>query len=531
MELELSYEHRQPVSSSDLSMFNPQYDQFRVATLLGAKGGWTLQVFYSLLLTSRIENTLNVVGGEIGKKWSSFDVRLGSSFNASQYQTDYTQTILEDSFYAQEYYVKAKWRINRSFDVSLKAAYENILLTSITSAQPLNPDVDYTALTVLNGSRGTTSVSICGPVSGTEEERSMNEHTKGTTASPPGSSCTRECRLVALALVFGALYVFGRREGSPDASGLKINHKFKMDTVGLSCDACHEPNSSNPRLMSFPNHDTCAACHADAIDQNSAKKNCELCHTQPDYKTNVRKDQVLSPLVKFDHQPHQKSGVDCAKCHTVFDKDILTGDEMLPSMDTCVKCHADQKVKGGTDCNFCHVKGLEKIKPQTHDAAWKIVHGKGLTKDLIDSNCKVCHTRELGNSCTKCHHQAPLTFGKTVACSTCHGAGFDTTRPKDHTPLWVTSHGKGLTQVTDRPEMLPLPQPGQRERLPELPPARGAQEPHHRVGPEPARQRGADKQAVLHHLPRPVRVHLVPHHQPAVHPHGVVGVVRLTGTA
>jgi hypothetical protein len=151
-ELELSYEHRQPVFSSDLSMFNPQYDQFRVGTLLGAKGGWTLQVFYSLLLTSNIENTLNVVGGEIGKKWSAVDIRLGSSFNASQYQTDYTQTILEDSFYAQEYYVKAKVLINRSFDVSLKAAYENILLTSITSGQPLNPDVDYTALTVLNGS-------------------------------------------------------------------------------------------------------------------------------------------------------------------------------------------------------------------------------------------------------------------------------------------------------------------------------------------------------------------------------------------
>ena len=153
VELELSYEHRQPLSSSDLSMFNPQYDQFRVGTLLGANGGWTLQVFYSLLLTSNIENTLNVVGGEIGKKWSSFDVRVGSSFNASQYQTDYTQTVLQDSFYAQEYYVKAKWRINRSFDVSVRAAYENILLTSITSAQPLNTDVSSTALTVLNGSR------------------------------------------------------------------------------------------------------------------------------------------------------------------------------------------------------------------------------------------------------------------------------------------------------------------------------------------------------------------------------------------
>jgi hypothetical protein len=114
-----------------------------LATLLGAQGGWTLQAFYSLVLTSGIENTLHVVGGEIGRKWSFLDVRLGSSFNASLYQTDYTQTIMEDSFFAQEYYLKVKWRVSRSFDVSLKAAYENVLLSSITGSTPVNPDVDY----------------------------------------------------------------------------------------------------------------------------------------------------------------------------------------------------------------------------------------------------------------------------------------------------------------------------------------------------------------------------------------------------
>jgi hypothetical protein len=161
VELELSYEHRAPVSPADLSMFNPQYDQFRVATLLGARGGWTLQAFYAFLLTSGIQNTLNVVGGEIGKKWSAFDVRIGSSFNASMYETDYTQTILQESFYAQEYYVRVKWKISRSFDVSLKASYENVLLNSITSGQPLNTDVDYAAMAGLNdGSRNYFRVDL-----------------------------------------------------------------------------------------------------------------------------------------------------------------------------------------------------------------------------------------------------------------------------------------------------------------------------------------------------------------------------------
>jgi hypothetical protein len=121
-----------------------------VAVLLAATGGWSLQAFYALLLSTGLENTLNVVGGEIGWKGSPLDIRLGSSFNASLYETDYTQTVLQESFYAQEYYLKVKWQINRSFDVSLKGAYENVLLTSITSGVPLNSEVSAVAMPGLN---------------------------------------------------------------------------------------------------------------------------------------------------------------------------------------------------------------------------------------------------------------------------------------------------------------------------------------------------------------------------------------------
>ena len=195
--------------------------------------------------------------------------------------------------------------------------------------------------------------------------------------------------MALLALVFGAISLSGQAKASRALSGIKFNHKYHAEDVGVSCDSCHQLNSSSPRFMGFPNHDSCSACHADELDPTSAKKNCELCHTLPDYRTQLRKDRVLSPLVRFDHQQHQKSGVDCVQCHAVFDKDVLTGDEMLPTMDTCVKCHADQKIKGGTDCDFCHVKGLEKIKPKTHTAGWTTSHGIGLTKEVINSNCRV----------------------------------------------------------------------------------------------------------------------------------------------
>jgi len=274
----------------------------------------------------------------------------------------------------------------------------------------------------------------------------MNEQEKGTVRRPARIVRYAVVPVAVLALALGALYVRGEAKAARALSGLTMNHKFKTEQVGLSCDTCHEQNGANPRLMSFPAHDNCSACHAEAIDTASEQKNCELCHTRPDYKTLVRKNQVLSPLVKFDHQQHQKAGVECAQCHAVPDKDILTGNEMIPSMDTCVKCHTDRKVKGANDCSSCHVKGWEKLKPQNHTLAWKTAHGAGLTKDQIDTSCKTCHTKELGNSCAKCHHQAPQTIGKSAACARCHGDGFEKARPKDHTPLWVSSHGKGLAQ-------------------------------------------------------------------------------------
>ena len=152
VELELGYEHRQPVSTADQSMFNPQYDQFRVTTLLGAQGGWTLQAFYSLLLTSGIENTLHVVGGEIGRKWSVPRPPARLVVQREPLPDRLHADNPEDSFYAQEYYLRVKWQVNRSFDLSLKAAYENVLLTSITSGQPLNTDVDYASCAGLNDS-------------------------------------------------------------------------------------------------------------------------------------------------------------------------------------------------------------------------------------------------------------------------------------------------------------------------------------------------------------------------------------------
>ena len=147
MELELSYEHRQPLSEADRSMFNPQYDQLRVGTLVSVRGGWSLLLFYNFILSTGLENDLHAVGGELCKKWDKFEARLGSSYQAHRFESDYTQTLVRDSFYAQEYYVRLKWIINRFFDLSLKGSYENVLLSSLTGV--MNDEVVYAPMTEL----------------------------------------------------------------------------------------------------------------------------------------------------------------------------------------------------------------------------------------------------------------------------------------------------------------------------------------------------------------------------------------------
>jgi hypothetical protein len=149
VELELSYEHRQPLNEEDQSMFNQQYDQFRVGTIFATKSEWALQLYYTFILTSGLQNDINWVGGEIAKKWEKLNAQLGSSYYANKYETNYTQTVIQDSFYAQEYYFKLKWLLSRSFDLSFKVSYEHVNLTSLTSTEVINDEVQYAPMTEL----------------------------------------------------------------------------------------------------------------------------------------------------------------------------------------------------------------------------------------------------------------------------------------------------------------------------------------------------------------------------------------------
>jgi hypothetical protein len=147
--LELIYEHRQPLDSADETQFNPHYDMFNIGTILSFERDWYCQLFFEYIKTTGAKNDIQTLGGEISKKWEKLKLQLGSSFYANQYETNYTQTVVEDKFYAQEYYFKSKWRATESLDVSFKAALEAVAYSSLTSADKINSAVVYAPITTI----------------------------------------------------------------------------------------------------------------------------------------------------------------------------------------------------------------------------------------------------------------------------------------------------------------------------------------------------------------------------------------------
>jgi hypothetical protein len=249
--------------------------------------------------------------------------------------------------------------------------------------------------------------------------------------------------LAVLFVGFGAWFVYAELTSR---SGLNFNHDFHVK-AGADCDLCHQVDSQDPRFVSFPDHDNCSVCHEEAVAGTSKDKNCELCHTNPDYATRVRKGQVLSPLVRFDHALHAAQKVGCDACHPTPDEPFLSNDEMLPKMEACIACHQSRRVADVKDCSTCHPGGWQKVAPPSHAASWVSLHPRDLNKKLIDSDCRVCHTAQLGNSCTACHHQKGPKAAKTEDCAICHGKGFQDRRPKDHGPQWTLTHGRNLSQA------------------------------------------------------------------------------------
>jgi hypothetical protein len=63
-------------------------------------------------------------------------------------------------------------------------------------------------------------------------------------------------------------------------------------------------------------------------------------------------DYSPSAHVRFQHAPHIRAGVDCARCHGDMTQQTVAVRAVNLTMGTCVTCH--QQEKASVDCTTCH---------------------------------------------------------------------------------------------------------------------------------------------------------------------------------
>lgn len=284
-------------------------------------------------------------------------------------------------------------------------------------------------------------------------------YTSNRAAAAPGRTLFRMIAAASFAALAAGFAVAApmKNADADDASkphhGIIINHQFKLD-LGLSCDICHSPSKSNPKLMAFPDMDSCGTCHADEVDMEKGTDSCTKCHSNDDFSSTVRKGKVLVPNLGFDHRVHAAAKVDCLSCHKVYDKVGSHGDEMLPTRSSCIACHSDRNVG----------------PPVSHTVNWIETHGKGLSDTQKNGTCALCHTAARGNDCASCHlREAPKTHvagwvlqahsraarTDSQTCATCHSQNqcidcHTEQKPYTHNSTWVAATGHPLAAAANR---------------------------------------------------------------------------------
>jgi len=177
-------------------------------------------------------------------------------------------------------------------------------------------------------------------------------------------------------------------------SPIKFSHKLHVVDQGIECLDCHASvPQAGARTHLIPNHEVCANCHSDEVENQSK---CGMCHIYPDDPQPV--PQRAGRYEGFAHKLHTK--LDCAQCHGAITE--AHQNPSIPKMLDCQSCHTT--MKGPLDCKICHL-GV-KPKPSDHQSGlW--IQDHGLEAAAATTDCRQCHDQ---SNCDDCH-QGTKVFG------------------------------------------------------------------------------------------------------------------------
>ena len=151
-------------------------------------------------------------------------------------------------------------------------------------------------------------------------------------------------RALLIVLIFGGGLVLADQP-------IAYSHKQHL-AMGLQCLDCHS-GADTGSSASIPSVRKCMLCHAKLGTGNPEVKKVIAYSTS---KREIPWRRVYGfpreSLVKFQHAPHARAGIECARCHGDMTQATTAQPLVKHTMGSCLSCH--RQYKASEDCAACH---------------------------------------------------------------------------------------------------------------------------------------------------------------------------------
>jgi hypothetical protein len=132
---------------------------------------------------------------------------------------------------------------------------------------------------------------------------------------------------------------------------IAYTHKVHLAN-GMQCTDCHVGVDQGPDAR-IPSVNFCMTCHqVIATDKPEIKKLAAYRARGEDIPWQRVYGFESSAHVKFNHAPHIRAGIDCAKCHGDMTTQTVAERKVDHTMGFCVQCHREKNAS--IDCVTCH---------------------------------------------------------------------------------------------------------------------------------------------------------------------------------
>lgn len=132
---------------------------------------------------------------------------------------------------------------------------------------------------------------------------------------------------------------------------IAYTHKVHLAN-GMECTDCHTAVETGP-VASIPGVQLCMTCHQTiAVEKPEIKKLAGYLERGEDVPWQRVYAYAPSAHVRFDHAPHIRAGVECAKCHGDMTQQTVAVRAVDLTMAYCIDCHKQKQAS--IDCVTCH---------------------------------------------------------------------------------------------------------------------------------------------------------------------------------